>query len=174
MRAVRRRARIVGTVVAGALVLVLGPAPAGAGGSTAGLRPRWSWPLQPPPTLVRGFAPPASPYGAGHRGVDLSATVGAAVHAVADGTVTHVGVINGRGTISVLHADGVRSTLEPVRATARTGDVVAAGAVIGEVEPVAGHCAPATCLHLGAIRDRTYLDPMARLTIPRVILLPPV
>src|SRR3954471_12809427 len=29
------------------------------------------WPLQPEPAVVHGFDPPDSPYGPGHRGVDL-------------------------------------------------------------------------------------------------------
>lgn len=94
--------------------------------------------------------------------------------AVAAGTVSHVGVINGRGTVSVLHASGVRSTYEPIEASVALGDVVEAGAALGVVEEVEGHCAPATCLHVGAILDRTYLDPLLWLTVPRIILLPPI
>ena len=94
------------------------------------------------------------------------------VLAVDDGTVTHVGVIAGRGTVSVTHASGVRSTYEPVDATVSTGDRVARGQRIGTVGPESGHCAPAACLHLGARRGPTYLDPMTFFGARRVILLP--
>ena len=34
------------------------------------------WPLRPEPEVVTGFAPPDSPWGAGHRGVDLAGMAG--------------------------------------------------------------------------------------------------
>lgn len=142
--------------------------------SSAGPSARWAWPLQPRPVVARGFVRPKTAYAAGHRGVDLAAQPGDAVLAVADGQVTHVGVINGRGTISVLHGTGIRSTHEPVEADVAVGQSVSRGQVIGVVSDVAGHCAPATCLHLGAIRAETYLDPLTLLTVPRIILMPPV
>lgn len=172
-----------------ALVGVLSPAPAlpasrhavgqagAAAAASAGLpapRARWSWPLAPTPPVARAFEAPSSPYGAGHRGVDLATRVGAEVTAVAAGTVTHAGVVSGRGTVSVLHADGVRSTYEPVAPTVAEGVRVEPGTVLGALEATPGHCAPASCLHLGAVRGRTYLDPMTFLTVPRIVLLPPL
>ena len=44
------------------------------------------WPLQPEPEVVRPFDPPDSPYGAGHRGVDL---LGARRPAGARGAARH-------------------------------------------------------------------------------------
>ena len=70
----------------------------------ASLRRTWSWPLTPRPAVVTPFVAPRSTYGAGHRGIDLGATQGQAVGAVDVGVVTHVGVIAGRGTMSVLGA----------------------------------------------------------------------
>ena len=46
------------------------------------------------------------------------------------------------------------------------------GEEIGRVGPEPGHCEPATCLHLGAKRDDTYLDPMGFFGARRVVLLP--
>jgi len=135
---------------------------------------RWAWPLAPRPPVVHAFVPPESTYGAGHRGVDLGARVGDPVLAVADGTVTHVGVVAGRGTVSITHADGVRSTYEPVTAAVVEGQSLSAEDAVGSLEDADGHCAPAACLHLGALRDRTYLDPMLFLTRPRIVLLPPL
>ena len=134
--------------------------------------PRWAWPLNPRPRVVHRFRAPPVAWGAGHRGVDLAAEVGQSVTAVADGTVFYVGVIDGRGTVSVLHASGIRSTYEPVTASVTRGASITRGQVLGVIDAVPGHCAPAACLHLGAIRDRTYLDPLALLTIPKIVLLP--
>jgi murein DD-endopeptidase MepM/ murein hydrolase activator NlpD len=130
------------------------------------------WPLAPRPAVARPFAAPRSRYGAGHRGVDLASQLGQQVLAVDSGTVSHVGVIAGRGTVSVLHPSGLRSTYEPVVATVHRGDVVARGDPLGTVSDVAGHCAPQTCLHLGAVRGGTYVDPLQLLTTRRVRLLP--
>ena len=139
-----------------------------------GLRARWSWPLQPQPPVVRPFLRPATRYGAGHRGVDLAGTAGQDVLAVEAGTVTHVGRIAGRGTVTVLHASGVRSTYEPVTAAVRTGEAVPRGAALGRLEPAGSHCGSAPCLHLGAIRDADYLDPLVFLLGGRRVRLLPL
>jgi murein DD-endopeptidase MepM/ murein hydrolase activator NlpD len=105
--------------------------------------------------------------------VDLAGSSGQEVHAVEAGRVTHVGSIAGRGTISVMHASGVRSTYEPVHASVRTGAAVSRGAPLGRLEESGSHCAPAVCLHLGAVRDEGYLDPLVFLVgRQRVRLLP--
>lgn len=135
---------------------------------------RWQWPVHPRPAVVRPFMAPVSAYGAGHRGLDLAASEGMAVLAVEAGVIVHAGVVAGRGTVSVEHADGLRSTYEPVTASMRVGDVVAAGEQLGTITPGRGaaHCGPTGCLHLGARRGETYLDPRPLLAGGRVILLP--
>lgn len=133
---------------------------------------RWSWPLSPQPEVVRPFLRPGSDYAQGHRGVDLQGRAGDDVIAVDAGTVSHVGVVAGRGTISVLHASGVRSTYEPVAPAVTVGQVVARGQHLGVLTVSGSHCAPQACLHLGAVRDRVYLDPMTLLGSRRVRLLP--
>ena len=137
------------------------------------LRGRWTWPLRPQPVVVRPFLRPATTYGAGHRGVDLAGSSGQTVLAVEAGTVTHVGSIAGRGTVTVLHTSGIRSTYEPVDPAVSTGATVAGGAVLGRLDQSGSHCVPAACLHLGAVRGKVYLDPMVFLTGgQRVRLLP--
>lgn len=79
------------------------------------------------------------------------------------GMVTHVGRIAGRGTISVLHVSGIRSTYEPVEPTVVTGSAVGSGSVLGRLEEAGSHCGPAACLHLGAVRGDLYLDPLTLL-----------
>lgn len=138
---------------------------------TAAPRDGWLWPLAPRPAVVAPFRPPHSDWGAGHRGVDLAASSGQRVLSAAAGRVTHVGVIAGRGTLTVLHRDGVRTTYEPVVPRVREGDVVSAGQVIGAVaDEGSSHCT--TCLHFGALRGRVYLDPLALLQRRAVVLLP--
>ncbi len=129
------------------------------------------WPLAPPPNVVRPFIRPASTWGAGHRGVDLGASAGSAVRAVDAGVVTHVGVVAGRGTVTVLHRSGLRSTYEPVEAAVKVGDEVTRGQQLGTVG-AGGHCSPEACLHLGALRGTTYVDPLTLLGASRVRLLP--
>lgn len=132
--------------------------------------------MAPQPQVVRPFDPPESAYGPGHRGIDLAAEPGQPVMAAADGVVTHSGVVAGRGTVTVLHGSGVASTYEPLGERVETGTVLARGEAVGAladgVAGVAGHCAPASCLHLGARLDGTYLDPMLLLGRVRIVLLP--
>ena len=147
--------------------------PAARASDSPALRGRWTWPLRPQPAVVRPFLRPATRYGAGHRGLDLAGTSAQTVLAVEAGTVTHVGSIAGRGTVTVLHPSGIRSTYEPVSPTVSTGSPVARGAVLGGLGDGGSHCVPALCLHLGAVRGEVYLDPMVFLVGgQRVRLLP--
>ncbi|MGN6577159.1 MAG: M23 family metallopeptidase [Nocardioides sp.] len=117
------------------------------------------WPLSPEPDVVSGFDPPASRWGAGHRGVDLAGSVGQVVHAAQAGTVSFAGRIAGRGVVVVDHG-GTRTTYEPVAASVAVGDVLGAGNAIGRLELLGSHCLPRACLHWGLIRGTTYLDPL--------------
>lgn len=154
---------VVALLAAGALV---GPAPPP--------RAMWSWPVGDGgrPVVAAPFDAPEERWGTGHRGIDLAASKGDPVTSVDDGVVTHRGRIAGRGTVSITHGDGVRSTYEPVDSSLIVGDRVRRGEEIGRVGPEPGHCEPATCLHLGAKRDDTYLDPMGFFGARRVVLLP--
>lgn len=130
------------------------------------------WPVGVRPPVLRGWEPPATEYGPGHRGVDLAAPTGAPVRAVAAGRVSFAGPVAGRGVVSVeLAGTGtppLRTTYEPVRPSVRTGDEVEAGEVVGTLEQTApgasSHCATG-CLHWGLLRGETYLNPL--------LLLPP-
>ncbi|MEU1531344.1 M23 family metallopeptidase [Streptomyces fagopyri] len=124
------------------------------------------WPVGTRPQVLRAWQPPATPYGRGHRGVDLAAAPGDQVRSVAQGRVSFAGRVAGRGAVAVeLAGTGdppLRVTFTPVRATVEKGDEVAAGEVLGTLEPDASHC-PTSCLHWGLLRDRTYLDPLSLL-----------
>ncbi|MDG9719324.1 M23 family metallopeptidase [Streptomyces sp. DH24] len=124
------------------------------------------WAVGARPAVLRGWDPPATPYGPGHRGVDLAAPPGAPVRAVAPGRVSFAGRVAGRGVVSVdLSGTGtppLRTTYEPVRPSVEEGAEVAAGDVLGTLDGSA-HCGGPSCLHWGLRRKDTYLNPLALL-----------
>ncbi len=178
-----RRALVIGVaelVVVVSLLLavpaLVGAQPSSAASVAAAPGSRYSVPLSPRPTVVRGFDEPTRRWQSGHRGIDLATTSGAAVLAAGDGIVRFAGVVAGKPTVSIEHDDGVITTYEPVRAGVRRGVRVRRGQVIGTIE--AGHpgCAAAACLHWGARRGSgraaDYLNPLALLGAVRVRLKP--
>ncbi|MEU4928428.1 M23 family metallopeptidase [Streptomyces yokosukanensis] len=122
-----------------------------------------AWPVGVRPVVLRGWEPPATVYGPGHRGVDLGASPGAPVRAVAAGRVTFAGRVAGRGVVSVeLTGTALRTTYEPVNPSVSKGDAVGPGEVLGTVEATWSHC-PVTCVHWGLRRGESYLDPLSLL-----------
>lgn len=133
--------------------------------------PVWTLPLDPIPTVTRPFDPP-HPYGPGHRGIDLGAAPGAAVLAPDNGVIHFVGWVVDRPVLSIVHANGLISSFEPVVATLEKGDAVLRGVVVGHLATDPTH-SPTGGLHLGARDGETYIDPLALLgAVPRAILLP--
>lgn len=135
------------------------------------------WPVGPPrAVVVRGWEPPVSAYGRGHRGVDLAAPPGTRVRAAAAGRVSFAGPVAGRGVLVVTlpappGAVPLRITYEPVRAVVEAGARVRAGQVVAlTAADAASHCAGA-CLHWGLRRGDAYLDPLSLL--PRLPRRPP-
>ena len=150
------------------LVLLLLAIPA-----AAAPRPGFGWPLAGSPVVDRGFDPPRTAYGAGHRGVDLRAVVGQPVLAAGAGRVSYAGLLAGRGVVTVTHTGGLRTTYEPVTAVVHVGQVVTRGAVLGHLGTGHASCRAGThCLHWGLLRGDTYLDPLSLLVATRVRLLP--
>lgn len=130
---------------------------------------RWYSPLPGALTVTRPFAPPATRWAPGHRGVDLRADTGSHVRAAGSGVVVYAGRLAGRGVISIEHAPGVRTTYEPVRARVRAGQQVSGGHLIGWVSPDRRHSGS---LHWGLKVRGTYADPMRLLR--RIPVLKPV
>ena len=113
-----------------------------------------------PLVVQRPYVAPDSAYGAGHRGIDLAATSGQEVRAIAPGRVRFVGTVAGIPVVTIEHPGGVRSTYQPVRGLLPEGASVTAGQVVGIVADSGGHCGGAAgCLHLGVRNASTYLDP---------------
>jgi murein DD-endopeptidase MepM/ murein hydrolase activator NlpD len=130
----------------------------------------WMWPVSAPHPVVRPFIAPAATYGAGHRGIDIGASVGSPVRAPADGVVHFVGVVVDRPVLSIDQGGGVLSSYEPVAASVAIGDHVHRGQVIGTL--LAGHCASG-CLHFGVRVGGVYVNPLLFLGgVPRAVLLP--
>ncbi|MGW6931928.1 M23 family metallopeptidase [Lentzea sp. NPDC054927] len=130
---------------------------------------RFTWPLPPPHPVVRAFTAPATPFGPGHRGVDLSAAAGTPVLAAGDGVVVYAGAVAARTLVSLQHRGGLRTTYEPVAPVVVAGHSVRRGEVLGHLQE--GHC-PSPCLHWGVRRGPEYLDPLRLVTSGRVRLLP--
>ncbi len=133
--------------------------PAGALGAPVDPVPVGVWPLQPQPEVVRAFDPPDTPFGAGHRGVDLAGSIGQPVLAALAGRITFAAVLAGRGVVVVDHGP-TRTTYEPVAAGVQVGQQVLRGERIGTLELAGSHCLPRACLHWGWRRGSTYLDPL--------------
>jgi murein DD-endopeptidase MepM/ murein hydrolase activator NlpD len=121
--------------------------------------------------VVRPFAPAGTPFGPGHRGVDLALAPGGSVRAAGAGVVRHAGPVAGTVWVSVDHADGITTSYGPLSALRiRRGDRVAAGTVLGRLAAGGhGHGGVDVGLHWGARRDGAYLDPLSLLapSIPR-------
>ena len=132
----------------------------------------WTAPLDGALTVTRPFEQLPHPYAAGHRGTDLAGTPATRVLAAGDGVVAFAGRVAGRPVVSIDHADGLRTTYEPVEPSVAAGHAVARGSPIGTL--AAGHagCPVQACLHWGLRRGDAYLDPMLLLRPPRVRLLP--
>jgi murein DD-endopeptidase MepM/ murein hydrolase activator NlpD len=162
-----RRVTLLVILLVASLAVVTRPAVA----DTAPSLPDGSWPLRPTPEVVRGFEPPVSAWGAGHRGVDLLGRVGEPVRAAAAGTVVFAGSLAGRGVLTVDHG-GTRTTYEPVSASVRVGDRVDAGEVVGRLQLAMSHCFPRACLHWGLLSGERYLDPLLLVGQGPVRLLP--
>src|SRR5271163_4054006 len=94
---------------------------------------------------------PVAELNRGHRGVDLAGSPGQPVYAAAAATVVYAGTLAGRQLVSLAHPGGLHTSYEPVRASVQVGQLLAAGAVIGDL--LAGHpgCPVAACLHWGAM-----------------------
>lgn len=115
----------------------------------------YHWPSRTPVKILRPFDPPSSPWGSGHRGVDLDISAGSEIFSAREGTVFFVGTIAGSPSISIKHSELIRTTYTPVKSDLTVGTAVAAGQKIGILQ--AGHPG----LHFGAkIDDYHYLNPL--------------
>jgi murein DD-endopeptidase MepM/ murein hydrolase activator NlpD len=122
----------------------------------------WSWPVSGP--VINGFDPPASPFGSGHRGIDIAAAAGTPVLAPAPGTITFAGPVAGHLIVTIDHGGGVESTYSWVSAiVVKKGDAVVAGTLIARSGT--GHPSDVvSSLHMGVKLHDVYVDPLAYLS----------
>ncbi len=141
-------------VVLAVLLSVWPAAPAGAAGS-------WTWPVIG--AVVRGFDPPGSPYGSGHRGIDVAASVGTLVRAPASGVVTFAGNVGGHLFVTIDHGGGLLSTCSFLSVLlVHKGDLVIQGQ--GIALSGSGHVGDTTPnVHFGVRVNGEYVDPLAYL-----------
>ena len=135
-------------------------APASASGT-------WTWPVSGP--VIRGFDPPGSPYGAGHRGIDIAAPDATLVQAPAAGVVTFAGNVGGRLFVTIDHGGGLLSTCSFLSSLlVHKGEVVVQGQDIARSGT--GHVGDSTPnVHLGVRLAGEYVDPMTYLGAASIV-----
>lgn len=157
-----------------------GASPIGSGTERIGIVPMlpvgtWAWPVQGP--VIRGFDPPDTPFGAGHRGIDIAAVPGTPILATEAGTVSFAGRVGGELFVTIVHGGGLSSTYSWVSSTTvRKGDVVSRGQPIGSTG-TGSPGARVPHLHFGAKLDGEYVDPillLAPLGVQDLIRLVPI
>ncbi|MEW6059320.1 MAG: M23 family metallopeptidase [Actinomycetota bacterium] len=138
----------------------LAPAYAGAAGE-------WSWPVVGP--VIHGFDAPSTPYGSGHRGIDIAAAFGTPVRAPAPGVVKFAGQVGGELFVSIDHGGGLVSSYSWVSTVlVHKGDVLGEGTAlalsgIGHVGVSPAH------VHFGVKWDGVYVDPLSVLAPARLV-----
>ena len=129
----------------------------------------WEWPTSGDHLIIRDFTAPLTPWGAGHRGLDLAAEDSDIV-APTGGTISFSGWVVNRGVLTITTPEGMLISMEPVTPAIESGEQVRRGQVIARVEP--GHCAT-PCLHLGLRVGTEYRSPRRELgVLQRARLLP--
>jgi murein DD-endopeptidase MepM/ murein hydrolase activator NlpD len=130
----------------------------------------WDWPVSGPHRILRDFDAPDSPWGPGHRGIDIEVTSGRALLAPVSGRLRFQGEVVDRGVVTIETAEGHLVSMEPVSVDLPPGSRVRQGQIIGEVAP--GHCR-VYCLHLGLRINGEYHSPTVFLGYERRALLIP-
>jgi murein DD-endopeptidase MepM/ murein hydrolase activator NlpD len=127
----------------------------------------WAWPVVGP--VIRSFDAPDSPYGSGHRGIDIAAPVDSSVRSPAAGVVAFAGSIGGEVFVAIDHGGGLRSTYSWLASSSvEDGEAVFAGGVVARSG--AGHPGSSVPhVHFGAKREGTYVDPLTLLAPASVV-----
>ncbi len=146
-----------------AVAVLLSFLPAGQARATGS----WTWPVTG--VVIRGFDPPGSPYGTGHRGIDIAVPVGTLVRAPTAGVVSFAGNVGGHLFVTIDHGGGVRSTSSFLSALlVHKGDLVIQGQ--GIALSGTGHAGDTTPnVHLGVRLNGNYVDPLGYLSPVSVV-----
>ena len=139
----------------------------------------WTWPVNRGRQVSRAFVAPATEFGAGHRGIDVPATVGEILVAPTDVRVAFSGRVVDRDVITLDAGEWAVGgshltatwlvTFDGASATVDVGSRVPAGAPVAVVSPTP-HCA---CVHVGLRYAGEYVNPLLVWgEVPRAVLLP--
>jgi hypothetical protein len=114
--------------------------------------------------LINQYQSPLTEYGAGHRGIDLPATMGSEVISPVSGEISFSGQVGYRDSISIKFSGTMWASLEPVCSDMAEGTLVSAGEPIGTVcqtnPNYQWHC-EITCIHFGTRTEDGYFSPLA-------------
>jgi len=132
--------------------------------------PSWVWPVGGQQVIIRDFIAPETPWGPGHRGIDIDVSASPTLRAPVAGRLRFRGNVVDRGVVTIETSEGFLVSMEPVTIDLPSGSLVTAGQAIGSVD--SGHC-PRRCLHLGLRIDGRYVSPATFLGVERrAVLLP--
>jgi len=111
--------------------------------------------------VMNQFRQPLTPYGSGHRGIDVEVKNGEVIHAPFAAKVYWRGWVGTRFTVALVRLDGLIFEAEPVCSRLATGADALAGATVGRVcesPTYVSHCAPRLCAHLGLRTSLGYFS----------------
>lgn len=150
----------------GTVVFVLaqchGPAPAFA-------LPAWQWPVPSTREVARVYRAPTSPYGSGHRGIDISAPLEAEVVAPTTGIVIVAERVVDRDVVTLRIDEDWRISFDGATSAVPVGSVVESGQTVARVS-LTPHC---SCVHVGLRYRGEYVNPLLIWgAVPRAVLLP--
>ncbi len=127
-----------------------------------------TWPVSDP-DVSEAFDPPPQPWSSGHRGIDLSTTVGDELLAPADGSIAFAGSVAGKSVVTIRHG-ALTSTFEPAYTELSIGTATQQGQPFAVVEGESDHCS-SECVHWGVrTSSDEYLNPQS-LASPRKIVI---
>jgi murein DD-endopeptidase MepM/ murein hydrolase activator NlpD len=126
---------------------------------------QWSPPVDGP--VVRGYEPPANPFGPRHLGIDFAANPGTPVRAAGDGLVAFAGLVGRSRSVGIEHPGGARTTYAYLRrVVVRPGTPVGRGDVIG-FSGGEGPAHKADVVHFGYRVNGQPQDPAGLFAPPR-------
>jgi murein DD-endopeptidase MepM/ murein hydrolase activator NlpD len=118
--------------------------------------------------VIGAYEPPETPFGAGHRGIDIAVPVGTVVVDAEAGVVAFAGPVGGHLFVTLDHGGGLTSTYSWLSSIlVRRGDVVVRGAPIAH----SGWGHPGSAIphvHVGVRIGEVYQDPLDFLGPPSV------
>lgn len=160
---VRHRVRVVTIGIAVAwLALCPGQSPALA-------IPRWLWPVPTNHSLSTPYRAPASPYGPGHRGIDILVAEGTAIVSPASGTLAVAQWVVDRDVVTLRVDSDWLISFDGATGDVPVGSAVSGGQTLAHVAPTP-HC---SCVHVGVRFRGDYVNPMLIWgEVPRAVLLP--